>query len=146
MTSLPRALTAVRAIKVQPDHHVELPEHLATEEPMEIRAAGPGQVAVPVAVTMCTPGHDFELADGFPVTEGLVRSAEITAVAYCDAVGTPDGRYNTVTVHLSRPWSPKGPARQMVASTSCGICGKASIDPVELSCPIVGAADPCPPQ
>jgi FdhD protein len=144
VTSLPRALTAVRAIKVRPGHHVELPEHLATEEPMEIRAAGPGQVAVPVAVTMRTPGHDFELAAGFLVTEGLVRSAEITAVAYCDAVSSPDGRYNTVTVHLSRPWSPKGPARQMVASTSCGICGKASIDQVELSCPIVGAADPVP--
>jgi FdhD protein len=144
MTSLPRPLTAVRAIKVRPDRHVELPEHLATEEPMEIRAAGPGQVGVPVAVTMRTPGHDFELAAGFLVTEGLVRPAEITAVAYCDTVSVADGRYNVVTVHLSRPWSPERPARQMVASTSCGICGKASIDEVELGCPVVGAADPVP--
>jgi FdhD protein len=93
---------------------------------------------------MRTPGHYFELAAGFLVTEGLVRSAEITAAAYCDAVGTPDGRYNTVTVHRSRPWSPKGPARQTAASTSCGICGKAGIDQVELSCPVVGAAGPVP--
>jgi FdhD protein len=139
---MPRPVTAVRAIKVRPDRQVELPEHLATEEPMEIRAAGPGQAAVPVAATMRTPGHDFELAAGFLVTEGLVRRAEITGVGYCDAVSVEDGRFNTVTVHLSIPWAPDVPARHLAASTSCGICGKASIDQVELSCPVLGTADP----
>ncbi len=142
MTASPRAVTVVRVIKVRPDHRVDLPEHLATEEPMEIRVAGPGQLAVPVAVTMRTPGDDFELAAGFLVTEGLVRPADITAVSYCDAVSVAEGRYNTVSVRLSRPWAPEGPGRHMVVSTSCGICGKASIDQVEVNCPEVGDADP----
>jgi FdhD protein len=136
-------LTAVRAIKVRPDRRVELPEHLATEEPMEIRAAGPGQEAAPVAVTMRTPGNDFELAVGFLVTEGLVRPSAISSVSYCEAVTADEERYNTVTVHLGHPWSPVDP-RHFAATASCGICGKATIDQVELACPIVGAAEPVP--
>jgi FdhD protein len=128
---------------VRPGRHVELPEHLAAEEPMEIRAAGPGQDAVPVAVTMRTPGHDFELAAGFLVTEGLAQPGEIAAVGYCDAVSVDAGRFNTVTVSLSRLWS-AGPARPFLATASCGICGKASIDQVEVACPTVPGSDPVP--
>jgi FdhD protein len=131
----------VRAVKVRPERHVDLPEHLAVEEPMEIRVAGPGQEAVPVAVTMRTPGHDFELAAGFLVTEGLVSPAEVKAVGYCDTVAQEESRYNTVTVSVSRCWIP-GPARLFPATASCGICGKASIDQVEVACPAVGAGDP----
>jgi FdhD protein len=134
----------VRAIKVRPDLRVDLPEHLATEEPLEIRAAGPGQVAVPVAVTMRTPGHDFELAAGFLVTEGLVRPADIAGVGYCDAVSEPEGRFNTVTVRLGRGWVAETPARPLPVGSSCGICGKASIDQVELTCAAVGPSDPLP--
>ena len=139
----PRGLTPVRALKVRPDRHVELPEHLAVEEPMEIRAAGPGQVATPVAVTMRTPGHDFELAAGFLVTEGLVHPDEVQGVAYCDSVEDNAGRFNTVTVSLSRPWD-GSPARPFLATASCGICGKASIDQVEVACLPVGASEPLP--
>jgi FdhD protein len=134
----------VRAIRIGPDHHVELPEHLATEEPLEIRVAGPGQEPVPVAVTMRTPGHDFELAAGFLVTEALVRPLEILNVGYCEAIHDDAGRYNTVTVTLTRPWLPVGPARAFVASASCGTCGKASIDQVQLDCPVVPPATPVP--
>jgi FdhD protein len=137
-------LTVVRAIKVRTDRRVDLPEHLATEEPLEIRAAGPGQAAVPVAVTMRTPGHDFELAAGFLVTEGLARPDDITAVGYCDAVTEPEGRFNTVTVQLRRPWASDAPARPLPVGSSCGICGKASIDQVALTCEAVDAADPVP--
>jgi FdhD protein len=137
-----RPSTGVRAIKVRPDHHAELPEQLATEEPMEVRLAGPGQAAAPVAVTMRTPGHDFELAAGFVVTEGLVPAAAIVAVAYCDAVDDEAGRFNTVTVAIDRPWVESGPDRRFPASSSCGICGKATLEQVELTCPMVAAAPP----
>jgi FdhD protein len=133
----------VRAIKVRPGRHLQLPEYLAAEEPMEIRAAGPGEDAIPVVVTMRTPGHDFELAAGFLFTEGLIQPEEVVAVGYCDAVSSDEGRFNTVTVSLSRPWSAR-PVRPFTATASCGICGKASIDQVEVACPPVPGSDPVP--
>jgi FdhD protein len=142
----PRPVTAVRALKVRPGRHVELPDDLATEEPMEIRVAGPGQAAEPVVVTMRTPGHDFDLAAGFLVTEGLVQPAEITGVRYCESVADPepDSRFNIVTVSLDRRWTSPGPPRAFTASTSCGLCGKSSIDQVEVACPPVPPAAPVP--
>jgi FdhD protein len=138
--NIPRSLTAVRALKVRPGRHVELPDHLAVEEPMEIRAAGPGQESVAVAVTMRTPGHDFELAAGFLVTEGLAQPSDVVGADYCEAVGADEGRYNTVTITLARLWTPP-PARAFVTTASCGICGKASIDQVQVAC---GPVPPAP--
>src|ERR1700722_19094249 len=97
------AVTDVRAVKVRPGGHVELPDQVVTEEPLEIRAAGPGQEPRAVAVTMRTPGHDFELAAGFLVTEGLIRPDQIAAVGYCAAT-LPEHRFNTVLVALRDPW------------------------------------------
>lgn len=127
------AVTSVRAIAVRPGRHLELPEHLATEEPLEIRASGPGQEPAPVAVTMRTPGHDFELAAGFLVTEALATPKGIAAVGYC-TTAEPENRWNTVTVSLRETWVPP-PARSFLTTSSCGVCGKSSIDQVELSCP-----------
>ncbi|MDX6646711.1 MAG: FdhD protein [Miltoncostaeaceae bacterium] len=111
----------------------ERPDRLAAEEPMEIRAAGPGQEPAAVAVTMRTPGHDFELAAGFLLTEGLIDGADpIAAVAYC-ALPEEEQRYNVVTVRLRRPLDPAG-ARNFYVSSSCGICGRASLDAVEVRC------------
>ncbi|MCU4184898.1 formate dehydrogenase accessory sulfurtransferase FdhD [Acidiferrimicrobium sp. IK] len=126
------AVTPVRAIAVRPDRHLELPEQLATEEPLEIRAAGPGQEPAAVAVTMRTPGHDFELAAGFLVTEALAEAGGIAAVGYC-TTADPEQRWNTVTVSLRKPWTPP-PARSFLTTSSCGVCGKSSIEQVELSC------------
>ncbi len=128
-------VTSVRVTAVRPGRHLELPEHLATEEPLEIRAAGPRQGPSAVAVTMRTPGHDFELAAGFLVTEGLVGPTGIAAVGYC-ATAEPEQRWNTVTVSLRHPWVPP-PERRFLTTSSCGVCGKASIDQVELSCPVL---------
>jgi FdhD protein len=122
---------------VRPDRHVELPDTVVTEEPMEIRVAGPGQPPSAVAVTMRTPGHDFELAAGFLITEGLVTTAEISRVAYCDGPEGPPETFNAVTVSVTRSWTPVAERRPFVAGSSCGICGKASIDQVEIACPVL---------
>ena len=136
---------SVRALKVRPGHRVELPEHVVTEEPLEIRIAGPGQDADPVVVTMRTPGNDFELAAGFVCSERLTYPNGIAAVGYCDAVrDDPDLRYNTVTVSLRHGWAPPKMPRTFGANASCGVCGKANIDEIALDCDVVapGAALP----
>jgi FdhD protein len=111
---------------------------------MQILVAGPGQESQPLAVTMRTPGHDFELAAGFVVTEGVAGRDGIVAVDYCEAAdgSDSDSRWNHVTVRLARPWEGLGQARAFAASSSCGTCGKATIDQVELNCPALGAGDP----
>lgn len=98
---------------------------LAREEPLEIRVRGRG-----IAVTMRTPGHDIELAVGFLVTEGLVRSAEeVLHVEYCQHRESAENVLNVflapaVEVDFERL------TRHVYASSSCGLCGKASIEAV----------------
>lgn len=144
--SVPRPVTALRAIKVRPDRHVELPEHVATEEPMQILVAGPGQEAAPLSVTMRTPGHDFELAAGFVLTEGVGDRHEIASVDYCEAVdrSDPATRYNHVTVRLTRRWERPAESRYFAASSSCGMCGKATIDQIETECRTLAAGPSFP--
>jgi FdhD protein len=102
------------------------------EEPLEIRAAGPRQEPAQVAVTMRTPGYEDELAIGFLTSEGLLAGNEVTAVAYGDpaVVAEPD---DSVLVRLAGPFDATRVAkRNFVATASCGICGKASIDDVAV--------------
>ena len=117
----------------------ERPDTLATEEPMEIRAAGPDQDLQPIAVTMRTPGGDFELAVGFLFTEGLIQPGAVKRVAYCDDLPGEDQRYNVVSVRLERPFDAERLRRNFTATSSCGICGKASLDDVEVRCEPVTA-------
>jgi FdhD protein len=142
---LRRNVTRVRAVAVRDARSLERPERLATEEPMEIRAAGPGQDPVSVAVTMRTPGHDFELAVGFLLTEGLVTARDdVVAVRYCDLPPGEAQQYNIVSVDLARPLDPSGFQRNFYATSSCGVCGKASLEQVEVRCGMLppGAAVP----
>lgn len=122
---------------------------------MQILIAGPGEVATPLAVTMRTPGHDFELAAGFVLTEGVADRAGIVSVDYCEAVdrSDPTTRYNHVTVRLAtpcaqdragRPTDGNAPDRHFIVSASCGMCGKTTIDQVEAHCPPVAAGSPFP--
>lgn len=101
---------------------------LATEEPMEIRLAWPGRPPEPLAVTMRTPGNDFELAAGFCHGEGFT-AAGVDTVAYCnDAVLSREQRYNTVTVTLAGPPARDPAPRYGVTSSACGVCGQQSLD------------------
>jgi FdhD protein len=131
-------VTEVRVVAVRPDHHLERPDQVATEEPMEIRAAGPGQRPAPVAVTMRTPGHDFDLAVGFLLTEGLIDGhADIAAVKYCDLPGDVEQQFNVVTVELTRPLPDDRPERSFNVNASCGVCGKTSIDEIAVTCSVL---------
>lgn len=104
------------------------------EEPLEIRAAGPRQTPVSIAVTMRTPGHEKELAVGFLTTEGLLEGNEVLGVDVGDPgfMAEPD---DIVLVRLARRIDPSVSAkRHFVATASCGICGKASIEDVAVRC------------
>ena len=108
-------------------------DRLAGEEPLEIRAGGPGQEAEPVAVTMRTPGHDFELAAGFLATEGLLAPGGLVEVRYC-GLGDGEQRFNVVTVRTREPFDAGARRRAIPATAACGICGTASLDAVEVRC------------
>jgi FdhD protein len=133
--SLERQATRVRIVSYRDGAFEEREDRLSGEEPLAIRAAGPGQDPVDVAITMRTPGHEAELAVGFLRTEGLIEDDDpIEAVTFGDAatVSRPD---DEVTVHLARPFDASRVAeRHFVATASCGICGKASLDEVEVRC------------
>ncbi|TQL68804.1 FdhD protein [Nocardioides albertanoniae] len=108
------------------------PDTLAAEEPMEIRVNGR-----PLTVTMRTPGGDFDLAIGFLVSEGVVHSAEdVTSVRYC-AGATDDGSntYNVVDVGLAAHVPPPDASleRSFYTTSSCGLCGKASLEAVRTT-------------
>ena len=101
---------------------------------MEIRAAGIGRDAVPVAVTMRTPGGDFELAVGFLFTEGLLGGRDdVRRVSYCEDLSADEQHYNVVTVSMTRAFD-LGATRRFAISSSCGICGKSSLDQIEVRC------------
>lgn len=97
---------------------------LAIEEPLEIRLAG-----CSVAVTMRTPGDDFDLAAGFLFTEGIVRDwAEVVSIAHCPS-DDPASAGNIVNLNPADPSlvNPELWSRNFFATSSCGLCGKASI-------------------
>ena len=144
MSEVRRATTPVRVVRVRSGGMGERPDMVVTEEPLEIRGGGPGQDPTPVAVTMRTPGHDFELAAGFLYTEGLLDGrADVAAVKYCELPGDQEQHFNVVTVCLTRAWRIERP-RSFLTTSSCGVCGKASIDQIEVSCAALPSLAPLP--
>jgi FdhD protein len=110
---------------------------LVAEEPLEIRIGG-----TPVSVTMRTPGNDFELAAGFLLTEGLIaRPDDVKSLRYC--LGDPQ-QYNVLDVELAPGLEAvsASAARNFYTSSSCGLCGKATIDAVRTRSPYSVADDP----
>src|SRR5215210_7691282 len=131
-------------VRVVEDGRVRVrPDALATEEPMEIRLLA-GDTRQTVAVTMRTPGADFELAAGFLYGEGIVDSPEdILKISYCvDSDLDAEQRYNIVNVELrgGREFDLRPLERHFYTTSACGVCGKASLEQLELrGCPVMPA-------
>lgn len=109
---------------------------LAREEPLEIRVRGQS-----VAVTMRTPGHDAELACGFLITEGLLQiREEVIEIAHCESTDT-GARGNILNVFVAPSVNVDFDrlTRHVFASSSCGLCGKASIESVHQKFPPIAS-------
>lgn len=124
-----RVTSSYRVLRLTDGVGRERPDSLAAEEPLEIRVGGR-----PLAVTMRTPGDDFDLARGFLVSEGVVSAAsDVAAIRYC-AGARADGAntYNVVDVVLRDGLAAPDPSveRNFFTTSSCGVCGKASLDAV----------------
>lgn len=117
---------------------------LAAEEPLEFRVGGSGARHRPLAVTMRTPGDDLDLAIGFLFTEGLIAAAQDVATAQLCAGTDEPNTYNVVDITLAPGVAPPDPdiGRNFYTTSSCGVCGKASIDAVRTRSRFRVADDP----
>ena len=125
-------VTARRRVRhVTGDAAITRPETLVVEEPLEIRVNG-----APVTVTMRTPGSDIELAQGFLLTEGVIAERDdVLTVRYCKGAGDDGANtYNVLDVRLAPdvPAPDLAVTRNFYTTSSCGVCGKASLDAVRL--------------
>ncbi|MGW0807462.1 formate dehydrogenase accessory sulfurtransferase FdhD [Nonomuraea sp. NPDC002799] len=121
-----RAAVRRRILRVKDASRTSRIDSLAAEEPLEIRLDG-----TPLTVTMRTPGDDFDLAAGFLVSEGAVGAAgDVSTIRYC-AGATADGgnTYNVLDVRLAAGVEAPAP-RNFYTTSSCGVCGKASLEAV----------------
>ncbi|MDI3417380.1 formate dehydrogenase accessory sulfurtransferase FdhD [Streptomyces luteolus] len=116
-------------LRIRDGLHTTRPDTLTVEEPLELRVGGR-----PLTITMRTPGHDFDLAAGFLVGEGVIHEAgDVAGIRYC-AGATDDGgnTYNIVDVALAPGVAAPDASleRNFYTTSSCGLCGKASLDAV----------------
>ncbi|WP_026120432.1 formate dehydrogenase accessory sulfurtransferase FdhD [Nocardiopsis potens] len=136
-----RVTTREKVLRIRDGSAGDRADTLVVEEPMEIRFGG-----TPLTVTMRTPGHDFDLAAGFLAGEGAVAAArDITAIRYC--LGTAEdgsNTYNVVDVAAAPHVPPPAASleRNFYTTSSCGLCGKSSIDAVHTAIRWEVADDP----
>ncbi|WP_030454872.1 formate dehydrogenase accessory sulfurtransferase FdhD [Herbidospora cretacea] len=118
-----------RILRVRESGHGHRVDVLAAEEPLEIRLNGK-----PLTITMRTPGDDFDLAAGFLVSEGVIgKASDIEAIRYCaGALENGQNTYNVLDVRLTTGVTPPATSleRNFYTTSSCGVCGKASLDAV----------------
>jgi FdhD protein len=145
-----RPILTVPVQKVEGDSSAAFQDLLAVEEPLEIRLG-----ARSISITMRTPGHDFELAAGFLFTEGILQeAAQIREIRWSHvANGNPRQHGNSVTVELNPGVEVDLDRleRHFYTTSSCGVCGKASIDAVRAQmqmqgCPLLPRNSPVVPS
>lgn len=127
-----------RTVRVTADSAAPRPDTLVVEEPLEIRLNG-----TPLAVTMRTPGDDFELAAGFLVSEGVIAGPDdLATIRHC--TGAPADSDNIVDVTLAPgvPAPVETLSRHTVTTSACGLCGKSSLDAVRTTTRFDVSADP----
>ena len=136
MISPGKGVSRVQVARLANGQFVERKDVVTVEEPLEIRvefSRGGVRETSAVSVTMRTPGNDFELAVGFLYGEGLLQSREdVSEISYCQS--DEPQNYNIVLVKL-RPttlFDPDTLSRNFYMSSSCGVCGKASLEAVEV--------------
>lgn len=142
----------VSTYKIRGEDQAKTDDLVATEEPLEIRVyyyKNGIQDKTSLSVTMRTPGSDFELAAGFMFTEGIIHGRdEIENISYCVDV-TEEQQYNIVNVYLSRDtlFDPSKLQRHFYTSSSCGVCGKGSLEVLRVSgCPVITQQGPLIPD
>ena len=117
---------------------------VAVEEPLEIRLAfevDGKYIEKSISITMRTPGDDFELTAGFFFSEGIIQSRdELERISYCVGSDKEKQEYNVVSVQLSSgfQFDPERLLRHFYTTSSCGVCGKASLEAIEMrGCPVL---------
>src|SRR6187402_3570904 len=129
------SVTSIAITRVEEQSTQARQDLLATEEPLEIRLGfgkSDAREQISLAVTMRTPGNDFELALGFLATEGIISSnQQVAGIHYCESI-KPEEKGNVIRVELQEAVNvPLDKLhRHFYTSSSCGVCGKSSIDAV----------------
>jgi FdhD protein len=139
--------------KVLDNESSQVKDFVAVEEPLEIRLLSNDsgvQKEQSISITMRTPGDDFELAAGFLLTEGIVSShRDIVEMSYCVGPEKELQEFNIVNVHLDPGirFDSEKLQRNFYTTSSCGVCGKASLEALEMSnCPVIRSGAPVFPK
>jgi FdhD protein len=124
-----RDLKRLQISKLDGGHLKHIEDEVVVEEPLEVRVNGEG-----LTVTMRTPGNDFDLAIGLLWTEGIIHGAdEIGTIAYCPDEDQPELK-NVVNVGLVDANRKIQSSRRLWSNSSCGLCGKATLDAIRQQC------------
>ncbi len=120
----------VRSVQCSKHVEEERTDWLAVEAPLEIRVQGACEESTSVAVLMRTPGHDLELALGFLLTEGAIRRRSELSSQLFEPDASVDLHENqaSIAIPLNRPFQQTWSNRTLLATSSCGACGKANLD------------------
>ena len=130
-----KSTTPVKIWNITQAHRVEKNDYLAVEEPVEIRLGLKNQTPKSISITMRTPGNDFELAIGFLFTEGIIQSKDQVKNVDYAKVWDPEKEENVVLVEIVEGVEIDflRLERHFYTSSSCGVCGKTSIEAVKFS-------------